>query len=198
MATPISPFDITAALALVDAVIGREGDYVNHPADRGGPTRWGVTEQVARAYGYTGDMRALPRTKAVEIFFSAYWLDLRLDRVAARYPEVAAELFDIGVNMGVSVAAIFLQRALNVFNQRGTHYRDLTIDSRIGPLTLAALDTLRQRRGDEGGDRLLEAIRSLRGARYIALCEASPSQEAFAYGWFGRMVEMATARLVRR
>ena len=35
--------------ALIDAVIDREGGYVNHPADRGVPTRWGVTEAVARA-----------------------------------------------------------------------------------------------------------------------------------------------------
>ena len=26
--------------ALIDAVIDREGRYVNHPADRGGPTCW--------------------------------------------------------------------------------------------------------------------------------------------------------------
>ena len=41
---------------LIDGVIGREGGYSNHPADRGGPTRWGVTEAVARANGYRGDM----------------------------------------------------------------------------------------------------------------------------------------------
>ena len=26
---------------LIDGVIGREGGYSNHPADRGGATRWG-------------------------------------------------------------------------------------------------------------------------------------------------------------
>lgn len=26
--------------SLIDEVIGREGGYANHPADRGGPTRW--------------------------------------------------------------------------------------------------------------------------------------------------------------
>jgi Glycosyl hydrolase 108 len=43
---------------LIDDVIGREGGYSNHPADRGGATRWGVTEAVARAHGYRGDMRS--------------------------------------------------------------------------------------------------------------------------------------------
>jgi lysozyme family protein len=41
---------------LIDALIDREGGYVNHPADRGGPTRYGITEAVARAHGYAGAM----------------------------------------------------------------------------------------------------------------------------------------------
>lgn len=182
------------ALQLVDAVIGREGNYSNHPADKGGPTRWGVTQQVARAYGYAGDMRAFPRDRAVAIYQEAYWFAPRLDQVAARYWEVAAELFDIGVNMGVGVAATFLQRVLNVMNQEAAHYGDLVTDGRLGAVSIAALDAYRQHRGEEGGARLLEAIRSLRGARYIEICEARPANEAFAYGWFGRMVEMLRER----
>ena len=41
----------------IDDVIAREGGYVDHPADRGGPTRWGITEAVARRSGYLDDMR---------------------------------------------------------------------------------------------------------------------------------------------
>lgn len=33
---------------LIDAVIAREGGFSDHPADRGGATRWGITEAVAR------------------------------------------------------------------------------------------------------------------------------------------------------
>jgi len=179
--------DITG---LIDAVIGREGGYSNHPADKGGPTRWGITEQVARAYGYAGDMKLLPRERAVVIYAQVYWAEPRFNAVATRYVAVATELFDIGVNMGPSVAATFLQRGLNVLNSGGQHYADLTMDSRIGPVTLLALDAFRQRRGEEGGERLLETIRSQRGVRYIEICEKRPANEAFAYGWFGRMVEM--------
>ncbi|MES2755592.1 MAG: glycosyl hydrolase 108 family protein, partial [Pseudomonadota bacterium] len=168
--------------------------YSNHPADRGGPTRWGVTQQVARAYGYAGDMRVLPRETAVAIYRRQYWVDPGFETVAQRFPAVAVELFDIGVNMGTGVAAKFLQRVLNVFNSNGEHYADLTADGRLGALTAHALDGFRKRRGVEGGERLLEAIRSLRGARYIELCEGRPANEAFAYGWLGRMVEMLKAR----
>ena len=49
---------------LIDAVIDCEGGYANHPADRGGPTKYGITEAVARAHGYSGAMRNLPRDEA--------------------------------------------------------------------------------------------------------------------------------------
>src|SRR3546814_16816790 len=85
---------------LIDAVSDREGAYVNHPADRGGPTCWGITEAVARAEGYRGAMRDLPRATAAAIYRKLYWTRPRFDAVAERAPKVAAELFDTGINMG--------------------------------------------------------------------------------------------------
>jgi len=96
---------------MIEEVIAREGDYVNHPADRGGPTRWGITEAVARSQGYAGDMRKLPREEAAAIYRRLYWLKPGYDRVAGLAPEVAAELFDTAVNMGPDVATGFFQRA---------------------------------------------------------------------------------------
>ena len=70
---------------LVDALIEREGGYVNHPADRGGATNFGITEAVARAHGYGGAMRELPRREAVAIYRRLYWLRPRFDQVAASH-----------------------------------------------------------------------------------------------------------------
>ena len=42
------------------------------------------TEQVARAYGYTGDMRELPRVTAVAIYRRRYWSDVRFDKIEDR------------------------------------------------------------------------------------------------------------------
>jgi lysozyme family protein len=58
---------------LIDDLIAREGDYVNHPADRGGPTRWGITEAVARKHVYHDKMAQLPRTEAAAIYKRIYW-----------------------------------------------------------------------------------------------------------------------------
>ena len=107
---------------LLDELIDREGGYVNHPADRGGPTRYGITEAVARAHGYRGAIRALPVDEAKAIYRRIYWLRPGFDRVAERAPDIAAELFDTGVNMGPAVAATFLQRALTALNRGGSDY----------------------------------------------------------------------------
>lgn len=175
--------------ALIDALIDREGGYVDHPADRGGPTRYGITELVARAHGYAGPMSALPREEAAAIYRRLYWLRPRFDQIAPRAPRVAAELFDTGANMGPAVAATFLQRALTALNRGGKDFADLTPDGRIGPATLAALDRFLEVRGKRGGETvLLRALEALQGERYLRLAEKRPANEAFLYGWLANRI----------
>jgi len=147
---------------LIDGLIEREGGYVNHPADKGGPTCFGITEAVARAYGYAAPMRNLPRVEAAAIYRRLYWLRPRFDQVAKRSGRIAAELFDTGVNMGPAVATTFLQRALTALNRNARDYADLTPDGRVGPMTLHALDAYLETRGKTGGEtvlmRALEAL----------------------------------------
>ncbi len=170
--------------ALIGALIDREGGYVNHPADKGGPTCFGITEAVARAHGYAGAMRRLPRDEAAAIYRRLYWLRPGFDAVAGRSPAVAVELFDTGVNMGPAVAATFLQRALTALNRNGRDYPDLTPDGRVGAVTLAALDAFLSVRGQDSGETvLLRALEALQGERYLRLAERRPANEAFLYGW---------------
>jgi lysozyme family protein len=174
--------------ALVDELIEREGGYVNHPADRGGPTRYGITEAVARAHGYGGAMAALPREDAAAIYRRLYWLRPKFDEVAERSPRLAVELFDTGANMGPAVAATFLQRALTALNRNGKDYPDLVPDGRIGVRTLAALDPFLKARGCSGETVILRAIEALQGERYLRLAERRPSNEAFLYGWLANRI----------
>jgi lysozyme family protein len=169
---------------LIDGLIEREGGYVANPADKGGPTRFGITEAVARTNGYRGAMRELPREEATAIYKRLYWLRPRLDEVAARSGRLAGELFDTGVNMGPAVAVTFLQRALTALNRNGKDYSDLVPDGRIGPQTLAALDAFLELRGQASGETvLLRALEALQGERYLRLAERRPANEAFLYGW---------------
>ncbi len=174
---------------LVDALIEREGGYVNHPADRGGATNFGITEAVARAHGFGGAMRDLPRREAVAIYRRLYWLRPRFDQVAIRSARLAAELFDSGVNMGPAVAATFLQRALTALNRSGKDYSDLVPDGRIGSATLDALDAFLKVRGKSSAETvLMRALEALQGERYLRLAERRPANEAFLYGWLANRI----------
>ncbi|MBA2467158.1 MAG: hypothetical protein H0V46_06080 [Sphingomonas sp.] len=169
---------------LIEELIDREGGYVNHPSDKGGPTRFGITEAVARAHGYSGAMALLPRDEAAAIYRRLYWVRPRFDEIAKRAPRVAAELFDTGANMGPAVATTFLQRALTALNRNGKDYPDLVPDGRAGPQTIAALDGFLAARGSKAGQTvLLRALEALQGERYLRLAERRPANEAFLYGW---------------
>ena len=174
--------------ALIDEVIAREGGFSHHPADRGGATNFGITEAVARANGYAGDMRRLPRALAESIYRRLYWERPGHAFVAEMVPEIAAELFDSAVNMGAATATGFLQRALNALNRNQKDYPDLKVDRVIGAKTLAALKAFMALRGKAGEKVLLKAIEALQGERYLALAESRPANEAFLYGWLANRV----------
>jgi lysozyme family protein len=173
---------------LIDDIIAREGDFVDHPADRGGPTRWGITQAVASRHGYHGDMRHLPQSEAAAIYEQRYWLAPAFDQVATLAPQLAAELFDIGVNMGTGVATGFLQRALNALNRNAYDYQDIRVDRNVGPATLRALRLFLRVRGATAETILVKAVDALQGAHYVRLAEVRPSQEAFLYGWLANRI----------
>lgn len=168
----------------IEALIKREGGFSDHPADRGGPTMYGITEQVARAYGYHGRMQDMPHSVAKAIYLERFWEAPRFNQVNDHSSVVAEELLDTGVNMGPSVASRFLQRALNVLNAEAKHYPDIVVDGVVGRMTLASLRAFLSRRGKDGHVVLLRALNAQQGVRYIDLAEAKQSQEAFVYGWF--------------
>lgn len=173
--------------SIIDATIGKEGGYSDHPADRGGPTRWGITQAVAKANGYHGDMRALPRDTAFNIYRHEYFEKPGFFAIAALSPAIAEELFDTGVNMGPAVPSMMLQRLLNALNRGGADYPDIGVDGKIGPGTVGALRAYLKVRGKEGEVRLLRALNCLQGERYVDLCEKRPANEAFFYGWLARV-----------
>lgn len=173
---------------LIDGVIGREGGYTNNPADPGGQTMWGITERVARANGYTGPMNALPRDTAKDIYFNQYVRKPGFAAVMGVNEAIAEELVDTGVNMGPANAALFLQQALNTFNNQGQDYPDLKVDGDVGPGTLNALRALLAKRGKDGETVMLRALNALQGERYISIGAGRPASEAFEFGWFLRRV----------
>ena len=169
---------------MIDAIIEREGRYVNHPSDPGGATNWGITERVARANGYQGDMRTLPKATARDIYRRVYVEQPGFLPIAEIDPLVAEEVIDSGVNAGQKRAALWFQQSLNVLNRRGVDYADVVEDGAVGKGTLAAFQALRRKRGEQGARRLmLRCLNGLQFAHYFSLAKGSTKFEDFMVGW---------------
>jgi lysozyme family protein len=174
-----------AAISLIlSATFGLEGGYANNRDDPGGATNHGVTERVARANGYAGDMRKLTVPQASEIATKQYVDKPGLRPIIEREPAVGQEMFDTGYNAGPERAARWFQESLNHLNVRGTLYADVPEDGQIGPGTLAAYDAFRRKRGAAGCRVLLKMLDAKQGAYYMSLFGKNSRFETFAFGWF--------------
>lgn len=176
---------------IIEEVIAAEGGYVNNPNDRGGATCWGITEAVARAAGYTGPMKDLPKDKAREIYWRQYVSGPNFAEILPVSSAIAAELVDTGVNMGTGIASEFIQTALNAFNEQGKRYADLKVDGQLGLATIAALKTFLAHRGAEGEAVMLKALNCLQGARYLSITVSRQANESFVYGWIKNRVSVS-------
>lgn len=151
----------------VEKVLVHEGGYADLSAlgDTGGKTRYGITEAVARAAGYRGDMKELPLDLAKRIYRHEFWDAVRADElpIGLRYI-----VFDAAVNSGVGQSIKWLQRAAGV-----------DADGIFGPKTLKAVnemgaDTLRMRL-------LAQRLRFLSGLS---------NWPAFSRGWSRRIADL--------
>ena len=171
----------------INEIIVTEGGYANNKDDSGGETMYGITEAVARKSGYTDDMRDLPREKATEIYEKKYWHAVSADKLFYFSPSITREVVDTAVNMGPKIAAKFLQRSLNILNNKQKLYRDIVADGKIGPVTL---NTLRSYLNYRDEKTLLKTLNLYQGAYYIELTERREKDESFFYGWVRNRVSI--------
>lgn len=149
-------------------LLGHEGGFSDHAADPGGATMWGVTEAVARANGYTGDMRQLPQAEAKRIYKELYWDKVQADALPAK---VRYAVFDAAINSGPGQAVRWLQRALGVAD-----------DGRIGPITLAYT-----RQADP------EALARKMLAQRLRFMTNLTNWPSFSRGWARRIADLMEA-----
>jgi len=167
----------------IDEIIEVEGGHSNNSNDSGGDTMYGITEAVAKQYGYQGKMKDLPKSLAKQIYREKYWSPLGLDQVERIAPAIVKELLDTGINQGIGRAIEYLQICLNALNRQGADYPDIQIDGDIGPGTLSALRAFTAKRDAKGQVVLLRALNCLQGAFYINLSQRRPKDEDFVFGW---------------
>ena len=167
----------------VKYLLGVEGEYSDHSDDSGGKTRWGITEQVAVRNGWRGRMQDLPIEEAKRIYRKDYWNAMNLDLIAVTSEAVAIELFDSGVNCGISIPGTWFQRALNVANQRGKLFKDIKVDGEIGAQTALAFAEYIGKRGSNGEKVMLSVLNGFQSVHYTVLTERSEKNESFWFGW---------------
>ena len=156
---------------IFDYLLKVEGGYSNDKHDKGGKTKYGITEEDARDFGYKGDMQDLTKDFAKNIYLKKYYLGNKLDKVINN--KVALSVCDFIVNGGVWGA----KKAQAALNELGF---DLRVDGILGEKSLAALNEV-----DE--NKFLEKYHDLQRRYYRVLAVNKPSQKKFLTGWLNRV-----------
>lgn len=151
----------------VDIVLAHEGGYVNHPADPGGETKYGISK---RSYP-NEDIKNLTIARAKEIYFADFWKPYKYDQITS--DSVATKIFDTAVNTGAKRAFRFAQQAANTLG------KNLVVDGIFGNGTLAAINSL-------SSDAFLSAYRTIQADYYKSIVAANPSKGVFLRGWLTR------------
>ena len=143
---------------IFDRLLGHEGGYVNHPADPGGETNWGISK---RTYPNV-NIKTLTREGAKEIYRRDFWEPLNGDRL---YDGVAYQLFDFAVNSGINTAIRAYQRALGVAD-----------DGYFGQISLARSASMSE------SDQIMRLL-----AERIDFMRKLNTWQSFGKGWMGRI-----------
>lgn len=163
---------------LIDAILAREGStFTDDPADRGGATKFGITQRAWDLYIDRVTMRTvmlphlvhdITEDQARAFYATCYvaplaWInDIRLRDL----------MVDSAVNCGADRSTKWLQRAAAC----------TAIDGVIGPETRKLVNS-RDARG------LVRAVVEQRVEHYINLVVADPAQLKFLRGWWFRVKE---------
>lgn len=163
-------------MTAVEHTLANEGGFSNHPNDSGGATKYGITEAVAKEWGYEGEMKDLSLGIAKAIYKDKYWNKLNLDKVNN---QVVAEIaFDMAVNMGIGTAGKYLQEAYNF-----TTKENIKVDGVVGSKSLKAVNYIN---GKKNVELMVLSLMALAGEHYMELCRKNEAYEIFLLGWLRR------------
>lgn len=176
---------MTTATALIDDLIRREGsDFTNHPADKGGPTKYGITQKTLQRWRSQpvsiDDVQGLTETEARMIYWKMYVDEPGFNLI--HDPALQGLLVDSAVQHGEDDAIAWLQRALKV-----------KVDGKLGPVTAAAANSrpLRDTYADILAQRLAYYGKLVTDdpKRVAAAIAGFRLQAENAHGWMNRLGE---------
>lgn len=159
-------------------VLSKEGGFVNHPADKGGPTNFGITQKTLSRYlervVTVDEVQAMDIQTAKDIYELRYYRMPKIDRLP---PGIQHFVFDCAVNHGPRRAIKFVQE---ICNDAG--YGPLSVDGLMGPKSKAQAYACYE----ELKDWMLVALIDERQMFYANIVANNPSQSVFLVGWLNR------------
>jgi lysozyme family protein len=150
----------------IQKTLVHEGGYVNNPNDKGGPTKYGITQADMPGV----DMSTISQIEAIAYYREHYWKDL-YSQINSQL--VAEKLFDMGVLMGVGTAVKLLQVTIK-------NRMMIVPDGVFGPQTLADVNLQRS-------DELLSCYRVTLLNHAVNIAGANPKDSEFIQGWITRI-----------
>ena len=158
---------------IIGEIIDREGGYTNHPADTGGPTKYGITIKTLgnwrKAPVTVEDVKNLTIEEARQIYSHLYITTPSFDKLPTSM--LQSNLIDWGVMSGPKTAIMNLQAVLG-----------LKTDGVMGPVTLkAVLSTDLKQLNNE--------LVKRRALTYVRIVQNNPKKLVLLYGWLKRVME---------
>lgn len=148
--------------------------FVDHPDDRGGPTKFGITKKsLSRTRGRavtTNDIHELTRAEAKTIYEADYVTPVRGDDMS--YGPLRLAAIDYAIHSGPRTAVKAMQEIVGV-----------TTDGIIGPITWNAITHYNERG-------LFVRLMSHRLTFLTRIVSRDTSQVSFVYGWGKRLAKI--------
>jgi len=168
----------------INPIIDQEGGYVNHPNDRGGPTKWGITlnfyQESVDSDATKEDIKNLNKETAKELYKTSFWQpnsfvvgDLSLGDLPVPIGEV---ILSYSINMGQKTGHTLLQKGVNNLGY------DISEDGWLGPNTIETAEKC------DPTD-LLREISIKAATRYNEIILSNRSQKVFLEGWMRRIID---------
>lgn len=171
----------------VEKLLGFEGEeYTDLPADKGGPTKWGITLKVLQDFEgadrINKDVQAIGSDKAARIYEKLWWEPYGYKRI--NDTGIATRILMAAVHCGPHRGHLLAQIAanastINIDPEAAASLPLIAEDGTLGPETVGRLNEIHHSLW----------IRSFRGAlatHYHRQVEAKKSQRVFLKGWLRR------------
>lgn len=172
-------------LKAVSITLNFEGGYTDHPNDKGGATKFGITQGTLNAafkLGYVShnNIKKLTKEEAMTIYYKKYWLPAKCHLMPSPIDIVH---FDTVVNSGIGGGSMNLQRTIN-----SLMLSSISVDGALGSISM---EKFNQMSSFYKPHVIAKVYLFERSKLFTRIAQRSPSQRVFLRGWLNRVVSLS-------